>query len=193
PPPKPGAAPVTPPYKATEQELQRKAGIYRDPLTEETIKLEFKEGKLIAAIGPGFQLVPMSATDFTVIGAPVKVSFEIAPDGSTKRMVVNEEGNPKPKVLEPVNAPAPTDLAQYVGRYYSQELDTTYTFAVKEGKLVLQRKKFEDSYLSSSGPDNFSDADLGTIKFTRDPGKAVIGFELNAGRVRHLKFARQTN
>jgi len=193
PPGKPGASASTGSYKATEQELRRKAGIYRDPLTEETIKLEFKDGKLMAALGPGFQLVPVSATDFTVIGAPVKVTFEISSDGSTKRMIVNEEGNPKPKVLEAVNAPTPAELGQYAGRYYSQELDTSYTFALREGKLVLQRKKFEDASLTSVGGDSFTDADLGTIKFTRDSRNAVTGFELNAGRVRHLKFARQMN
>ena len=108
-------------------------------------------------------------------------------------MIVNEEGNPKPKVLEAVNAPTPAELGQYAGRYYSQELDTSYTFAVREGKLVLQRKKFEDASLTSVGGDSFTDADLGTIKFTRDSRNAVTGFELNAGRVRHLKFARQVN
>jgi CubicO group peptidase (beta-lactamase class C family) len=193
PPPKPGASASTGSYKATDQELQRKAGIYRDPLTEDTIKLEFRDGKLIAVIGPGFQLVPTSATDFTVISAPVKVTFEISPDGSTRRMLVHEEGSPKPRVLDLVNAPAPIALVQYAGRYYSSELDTSYTFVVKEGKLVLQRKKFEDSTLTPVGGDSFTDPDLGTIRFTRDPNNVVTGFELNAGRVRHLKFARQVN
>jgi CubicO group peptidase (beta-lactamase class C family) len=195
PPPKPAALAPTGSYKATEQELRRKAGTYRDPLTGETIKLEFKDGKLMAALGPGFQLVPVSATDFTVIGAPVKVTFEISPDGSTKRMVSNEEGRPNPKVFEPDNTPALTaaELVQYAGRYYSQELDTSYTFVVKDGKLVLQRKKFEDAPLTPGAVDSFTDADLGTIKFTRDSKNAVTGFELNAGRVRHLKFARQMN
>lgn len=195
PPPKPGVATTAGSYNATPRELQRKAGLYRDPVTDETLKLEFKEGKLMAMIGPGFQLTALSATEFTVVGAPVKVTFEIAPDGSTKKMVINEEGRPKPKVLEPDNTPAPTasELEPYAGKYYSQELDTTYAFAVKEGKLILQRKKFEDSSLTPGTVDSFNDPELGTIKFTRDAKKAVTGFELNAGRVRHLKFARQVN
>jgi CubicO group peptidase (beta-lactamase class C family) len=195
PPAKPSASTPTGSYKATEQELRNKAGVYRDPLTDEIIKLEFKDGKLMAAIGPGFQLVPVSARDFNVIGVPVKVTFEISSDGSTKRMVVKEEGNPKPKVLEAVNAPPATagELMQYAGKYYSQELDTSYTFAVKEGKLMLQRRKFDDTSLTPGSVDRFTNADLGTIRFTRDSKNAVTGFELNAGRVRHLKFARQMN
>jgi CubicO group peptidase (beta-lactamase class C family) len=193
--PKPGAPTSTGSYKASEQELQRKAGLYRDPLTEDTIKLEFKDGKLVAAIGPGFPLSPTSATEFTVIGAPVKVTFETSADGSTKRMVTRNDGGDKPRVYEAVIAPAPTasQLTQYAGRYYSEELDTSYTFATKDGKLTLHRKKFEDAALTPAAVDSFRDAELGTIKFTRNAKNEVTGFALFAGRVRNLKFARQTD
>lgn len=193
--PSPAGLSSTGAYKATEQELQRKAGLYRDPLTNGTLKLEFKDGKLMAAVGPGFPLTPMSATEFSVVGVPVKVTFEIAADGSTKKMIVREGGDRKPAVFEAVNAAAPSaaQLAEYAGRFYSEELDTSYVFAVKDGKLILQRKKFEDSTLSPGGVDSFYDGDLGTFKFVRNSKNQIDGFELFAGRVRQLKFVRRTN
>jgi hypothetical protein len=98
-------------------------------------------------------------------------------------------------VFEAVIAPAPTtsELTQYAGRYYSEELDTSYTFATKDGKLTLHRKKFEDAALTPAAVDSFRDAELGTIKFTRNAKNEVTGFALFAGRVRNLKFARQTD
>lgn len=58
---------------------------------------------------------------------------------------------------------------------------------------VFKRKKFEYSVLTPAAVDSFRDAELGTIKFTRNAKNEVAGFELFAGRVRHLKFVRQTN
>lgn len=196
-PPKPKpAAPVTASTeKPTEQELAAKAGVYTERKTETTVRLEMKDGKLTAAMGPGFPLVPLTKERFQVLGAPATVTFEGTANGHPQRMLVLNEGEKEPLVFEYVAAraaPAGAQLAEYAGIYYSEELDTRYTVIVKDDKLVVRRRKFEDAALTPSSADDFTAANVGSIKFTRDAQKLVSGFELNAGRVRHLRFSKES-
>lgn len=71
------------------------------------------------------------------------------------------------------------------------ELDTRYLVVSKDGKLVLQRKKFKDEMLAATKADEFNSDERGTLKFSRDSEKRISGFEINAGRVRHLRFSKE--
>ncbi|HXI89350.1 MAG TPA: serine hydrolase domain-containing protein [Blastocatellia bacterium] len=195
-PPKPKpAAPVTAnTEKLTEQELAAKTGVYTERKSETTVRLEMKEGKLTAAMGAGFPLVPLAKDRFQVLGAPATVTFEGEANGHPQRMLVLNEGEKEPLVFEYVEAsaaPAAAQLAEYAGIYYSDELDTRYMIIVQDDKLVVRRRKFEDAALTPSSADDFRVANIGSIKFTRDSQKHVSGFELNAGRVRHLRFSKE--
>lgn len=194
PPPKPAAPMAASTVTLTEQELASKAGVYTERKTETTIRLEMKEGKLTAAMGPGFPLVPLTKDRFQVLGAPASVTFEGLANGHPLRMLVLNDGEKEPLVFEYVEAPAePTAaaLAEYAGVYYSEELDTRYTVVVKDGKLAMRRRKFEDTPLKPKSADEFTAANAGSIKFTRDAQKRVAGFEINAGRVRNLRFTKE--
>ena len=63
---------------------------------------------------------------------------------------------------------------------------------LKDDRLVIRRKKFEDTALTPTFSDAFSNSDLGGLRFIRDSAKRVSGFELNAGRVRHLQFSKES-
>lgn len=181
--------------KPTEQELASKTGSYHDKKGLQTIRIEIKDGKLTADVGPGFPLNPVSKDRFQVVGAPIQITFEGTSNGHPQRMVVAAEGEAEPTVfeyLETVNL-TPAQLADYAGTYYSDELDTRYVVVVKDGKLMLRRRKFDDSPLRPTFADSFTETEIGgDFKFTRDAGKRVSGFELNAGRVRHLQFSKES-
>jgi hypothetical protein len=153
-----------------------------------------KDGKLTVDVGPGFQLSPITKVRFQVVGAPVQITFEGDSNGHPQRIVAEDESGPEPKIFEYIETSTLTaaDLAEYAGTYYSEELDTRYTLVVKDGKLILRRKKFDDAPLNPTLPESFRDPDLGELKFTRDSSKRVSGFELNAGRVRHLQFSKES-
>jgi CubicO group peptidase (beta-lactamase class C family) len=190
---KPTVAATSTSGKPSEQELASKAGTYYDRKGEQTIHIEMKDGKLTADVGPGFALNPLTNNRFQVVGAPVQVTFEGTSNGHPQRMVVVAEDDPEPTVFEYSETVSPTaaQLMEYAGTYYSEELDTRYTLIVKDGKLVLRRKKFDDSALKPTFADSFTDPQTGDIKFIRDSGKRLSGFELNAGRVRHLQFSKE--
>jgi CubicO group peptidase (beta-lactamase class C family) len=189
------AGPATAPaVTLTEQELASKAGVYTEVKSKTPVRLEMKDGKLFAAIQAGFQLVPITKEKFQVIGAPVTVTFEGLANGHPQTMLVLEVGNKDPDVFEYTGAPvalSAAELSQYEGTYYSSELDTGYAVLSKDGKLILRRKKFKDEALTPTNTDEFNSGELGALKFSRDSEKRISGFEINAGRVRHLKFSKE--
>lgn len=197
-PPRPAA--TAPPVIAvadqpTEQELASKAGVYTERKSEMTLRLEMRNGKLTALFGGGFPLVPLAKNRFQVLGAPATVTFEGVTDGHPQRMLVLNDGEKEALVFEYVEvtaSPNPAQLVEFAGAYYSEELDTRYTVIVKDEKLAVRRRKFEDVALVPKSADEFTLADVGTIRFLRDPQKRVSGFEINAGRVRHLLFSRES-
>ena len=194
PPVKPAAPPAASTVSLSEQELSSKAGVYTEPKSETTVRLEMKDGQLVAAMGPGFPLVPLSKERFRVPAAPATVTFEGTANGHPQRMLVLNDGEKEPLTFMYVDAAAPPtklQLAEYAGVYYSGELDTRYMIIQKDDKLVVRRRKFEDKTLTPKASDEFAAANAGTIKFTRDAEKRVNGFEIDAGRIRHLRFAKE--
>ena len=79
-------------------------------------------------------------------------------------------------------------MAEYVGVYYSIELDVRYEIAVEEASLVLRRRKFADRALTATGADLFEGGNR--LQFTRDETGRVDGFGLSTGRVRNLRFEK---
>ncbi len=84
----------------TEQELASKAGVYTERKTDTTVRLEMKNGKLTAAMGPGRPLVPLTKERFQVLGAPATVTFEGVANGHPQRMLVLNEGEKEPLIFE---------------------------------------------------------------------------------------------
>ena len=75
--------------------------------------------------------------------------------------------------------------------YRSDEIEATYRLVVKDRGLRLERIKSTPSVLEPLVADTFS-GQPGVIRFTRDAAGAVTGFVLEAGRVRGMKFWKET-
>jgi hypothetical protein len=100
----------------------------------------------------------------------------------------------KPDLFEPIPLTIPTaaELADYAGSYVSQEIEPLYRMVVQDGKLTLTRLKHKPAPLEPRTLDVFT-AEIGTIRFTRDPNHRVSGFVLNSGRIRNFRFTRREN
>ena len=128
-----------------------------------------------------------------------EVEFASATDGSVARMkVITASGDYYYQQVDKVS-PTQDELAQYAGRYYSQELDITWTFVAGVGCLIAQRRKYEDSKLTPLFKDAFNDDWLPLmgypttylVVFERDANGEVSGLRVTGTRVRNLRFARQ--
>jgi CubicO group peptidase (beta-lactamase class C family) len=164
-------------------------GIYRN--AEEHSVVE------VAAVKDGvqvrqnvFQLV--GPNRFAAIRGRWEVRFDPLKDGAM-RMALSAPFLAKPQVFErfqPIKIPA-EELAQYAGEYVSDELQTTYKLAVKDGKLTLANKWQKPSVVEPSARDEFQGPNDSAIVFRRDAAGRITGCEVFAGRVRTIAFAKK--
>jgi hypothetical protein len=88
-------------------------------------------------------------------------------------------------------APTPAQLEEFAGVYRSDEMDAVYRMTLREDGLQLERLKSSPARLEPLVADTFF-AQPGIIRFTRDGDGRVTGFALEAGRVRAMKFWKDT-
>ena len=170
----------------TEAELQSLVGPYFDPNTETLAPVTLRQGKLHWG-QTNEPMVPVSKGTFRMERQPVTVAFT----GSGAQLVaeVKPDGSRQVKLQRMRETPAAQDLQSFAGDYYSPELDVTWTVVVADGRLMLKRKRFNDSMLSSVFADAFTG--IGLLRFSRDSQGRVDGFRLGVGRVRNLRFDRR--
>jgi hypothetical protein len=80
-------------------------------------------------------------------------------------------------------------LEEYVGTYYNDELETTYSLVVEKGKLFFRHRNAPRGALRYSGEDTFRSG-YGILNFHRGRRKKITGFLLDAGRVR-IQFTKR--
>ncbi|NOR15026.1 MAG: DUF3471 domain-containing protein [Candidatus Aminicenantes bacterium] len=91
------------------------------------------------------------------------------------------------KSPEPVSLPV-SQLKEYIGKYYSGELDFTYTLKVENSSLILELRETSHT-LSPYGIDSFGWRDR-KLDFTRDEENKITGFTLEEGIVKNIKFTK---
>ncbi|MFQ5817027.1 MAG: serine hydrolase domain-containing protein [Terriglobia bacterium] len=180
-----------------EQELKDKVGAYRHPVSGNIVRLSVKKGKLLASAGGlSFQLAPLSPTHFRSVDAPVDVTIRFErPSPQDPWRIQVDTGGRKPDTYEAIQvvSPTPAQLKDYVGAYYSEELQATYRVVLKEGQLMLRRRHAAEAPLRPTLRDQFQVGTRGMhVEFVRREPKRVSGFRLHAGRVRNLRFVRKT-
>ena len=89
----------------------------------------------------------------------------------------------------PVQLPAAA-LAQFAGRYYSDELDALYEITVSGSTLTLKRPRARPETLTARDAVTLSGA-AGTLRFTLDANQRAERFILDGGRVQNLVFVRR--
>jgi CubicO group peptidase (beta-lactamase class C family) len=86
-------------------------------------------------------------------------------------------------------ATAPDALAEFAGRFRSEELDVEWVLSLENDALMVRRRAQPAQRLAAVYADGFSGPG-GTYRFTRDAAGRIDGFLLSMGRVRHLRFDR---
>jgi CubicO group peptidase (beta-lactamase class C family) len=172
------------------EQISEKAGLYRNLITNEPLRLVVRDGKLF--VDPGPELTPLSRTAFRAPNGSVG-TFEFGAKGlpAILRMAVTG-GDTISYLLEERWTPAAAELRQYVGEYASNEAETTYGVTLEEsGKLMLRGRygrtlelvpAYRHAFTTSDGP--------GLVLFRRDGRGRVTTMSFGLGRVRDLQFRR---
>jgi CubicO group peptidase (beta-lactamase class C family) len=81
-------------------------------------------------------------------------------------------------------------LKKYTGVYYCPELDCKYGIDLKDHHLILTNSKYNDAKLTLIGKDHLMNDNwwINHLMMKRDSKNNIIGFEVNSGRIMHLKF-----
>ncbi len=171
------------PMTLSAQQLSSHVGVYQDAVSDEERRIVVREGKLFS---DDVESIPIAETRFRLKDQPMELTF------TGRRLTVARLGA-KPQELELLQlvTPSATDLAEFAGRYYSEEIDSTYSVRVESGKLVVHRKKVLTHVLEPASQDRFFGIQgFGNLRFERDQAGTVSGFRLSEGRVFHLLFRR---
>jgi hypothetical protein len=185
--------------KETEAEADLAAydayiGNYMFPLG--ILNIAKEDGRLVAELAdlPKLELLPESEDRFSVPDFGMTVSFQRDEAGEVTQLTVHQGGQDTPaKKIEPLTLTL-EQLAKFEGEYYSDELGTTYTLVVEDGRLVAQHRRHDDVSLIPALVDQFSGEKprLAKVHFMRDKTK-IVGFRLSSGRVRNLCFDKQVH
>ncbi|MGB6885328.1 MAG: serine hydrolase domain-containing protein [Candidatus Acidiferrum sp.] len=171
---------------ATSVDAQPFAGWYRNLESHSVLEITAsKEG--VGAFGTLFK--PRDATHFVAPRGP-EIVFDRQPN-SRLRFTLNFKDT-APQIFEeyePLKASA-ENFAQYAGEYTSAELQATYRFAVKDGKLTLAMNWQEPAVLEPTILDEFQGPFGTAIVFRRDAAGHVTGCDLFADRVRNIAFTK---
>ena len=82
-----------------------------------------------------------------------------------------------------------TQLAEYAGEYRNEEIETTHSWRVEKGELVVYAAGRRLGTLDPMYRDGFLRGGA-MIDVTRDARGRITGFVLQSGRVRDLRFTR---
>ena len=179
-------SPEPPASAAVSVDAQPFAGWYRNLDSHSVLEISAsKEG--VGAFGTLFK--PRDATHFAVTPGP-EIAFDRQPNSGMRLTLSFKDTSPQIfERYEPLKASA-ENFTQYIGEYTSAELQATYRFAVKNGKLTLATNWREPAVLEPTVLDEFQGPFGTAIVFRRDAAGRITGCELFAGRVRNIAFTK---
>jgi CubicO group peptidase (beta-lactamase class C family) len=155
-----------------------------------------REGATLYTQGTGqaqIEIIPTSQSSFALVGVEAAVSFHRNDEGAVEALTLHQGGDHRATRVVDVNetdeVDAPASLSDYVGRYFSQELEAFCTLALKDGELVYFQRRLEDATLRSVEGDEFRRERYG-MSFERDRNGQVVGFYLGSTRTYDVRFAR---
>jgi len=141
-----------------------------------------------------FEIVPTSDSTFRLLEVDASVTFRRNEDGAVDGLTLHQNGQtPHATRIEGGEAtpwaPSAEDLADFVGRYFSEEIETFYDIELVDGELVMHQARLDDASLTPGEEDAFRGGGFG-FSFERDRNGRVIGFYLENGRTRNVRFER---
>ena len=185
----PGRAAVATAATIDNRELAKREGVYFQPTTLEVVEITLRDSALFTRKRGGRRLIPIDANRFRLAGREVEYDFGAAPrSGFVAHPLIPGRHQVSYQWKAPVVATQRL-LAQYAGKYFSEELNTTYRVTASDSTLLLKTGTSEALIARPVFADSFAIGQL-TVQFTRDRAGRVSGFEISHPRARRLKFVR---
>jgi CubicO group peptidase (beta-lactamase class C family) len=184
------------PVALSEAEMKARVGLFRSTTTGTLRRIVHMNNKLrLDQFGPSAELMPLAKDRFRVVGpsSQIEIVFDDSQRSGPLRFTLSREGS-KPETFEAVQAvsPKPDGLAEYVGAYFSEELDVTYNVVLDGDKLAIRGKGIPARTIQPTYRDSFIGSGGAQFQFSRDARARVSGFAVQAGRIRNVLFVKQS-
>ncbi len=146
----------------------------------------------ITATGQGtLPLETINNTQFRIRRIDAVITFLTNEQGEVDALLFDHNGNEN-KALKIVYKINPNQLQTYAGRYYSDELKTSYELTVKNGQLIAQHARQETTTLTPIATHAFSGNTwfFGNIEFTIHKDH-IQGFKASSDRALNVWFTKE--
>jgi CubicO group peptidase (beta-lactamase class C family) len=167
-------------------DLQRYAGLYREPVTGNATRLEVRDGVLHRGDTP---LLPLSDSEFQVGAGDGRLRFAMEGRGVTGFTVENRTVIEEPWDRVEPWSPSAAGLAQFEGTYHSDDAETTFVVTVAGDGLQLWQRPNDTTRVEPVYEDGFRGRGW-VVRFRRDADGVVNELSLSLGRVYDMRFQR---
>lgn len=173
--------------------LKTLSGSYFSNEMNAVTSLSLKNDNLYLRVGENDNLMArVDEHTYAMFYVPsIKLIFSKKPDNQSVALNISNDTLYFTKIPDQL-MPDDKSMLQYTGSYYSAELDCTYNIALKDNQLYLTNSKYNDAKLTLFGPDNLINDTwyMKHLTVMRNKSNKITGFEVNSGRVMHLKFVK---
>ncbi len=137
---------------------------------------------------PEFEIFYRSGTTFELHAVDAQVTFHRDEDGSVSSITFHQNGD---HLANRVVDETTINLEDYVGRYFSEELEAFYSIVVEDDNLVMQHRRWDDIQLTHGSGEGFAGGfPIASLYFERDENGIVTGFNAGSGRTRDVWFEK---
>lgn len=181
--------------KLSSKTLKKYEGSYWNSTSNYSRKIYFKNDTLryFRSENNESPIVPIAKDEFQMIRVPgvFKIKFDIS-EAKSLMTVTNDDGEQTVyQSYTPYN-PSKEEMVLYTGKYYSPELETTYTLSMMDDTLSWHHPRHGDHKMKILKKDVLEGGwPLSVVKFKRDENGEIIGILVSNGRVRNLWFEKQ--
>ena len=153
-----------------------------------------EDGRLYfqAAGRPRSEARTLSDSTAVIVAAQAEFTFHFEPDGNVSTATLRQVGAEMSMRRIPNIELSDEQLQAYVGRYFSEELETFYEVKLEDGQLTARHVDMEPMPLRHRSGDEFSASVffLATVAFQRAGNGSVTGFSASNGRTKGVWFRR---
>jgi CubicO group peptidase (beta-lactamase class C family) len=196
------ASPIYPahsikPINVPATELRDKIGFYRSTTTRSIREIKIKNETLMMK-QPSLErpLIPIAANQFRLLEGDSSlvyrnVLYEFPVDSRQMLIQTQIDGDIQTSVWEKLSSNPSIQLTDYLGSYYSDELESNKQIIMEDDNLYIRGRHTPTLLLTSLGQDLFFKPESGNeLEFLRDSDHRVIAFTIYGDSIGQLYFTK---
>jgi CubicO group peptidase (beta-lactamase class C family) len=174
-------------FKMEKNQLQQFEGTYISATFNDLTPIIMKDESL--TIWGGSELIPTSSNSFRIDNWGGKIEIKPLEDGTLQLEIIGDYTTSQKKVE--AWKPTTKELKEYLGDYWSDELETLYHLNYENDQLILDHRWLGKIKLSPIAKDLFKARWDWYLKVERTKENTITGFNINSGRTLNVFFQKK--